>query len=148
MNVVVTNEKQNELLSLDVDIIKTLTGLYSVNDIIDTFKSFFYSRMILDVTAIKEFKDIETYELLAKELGADKLVLLLPEGSNLCTPNFLSHLIKAGIYNFTTNLKGVNYLLNKPNTLKEVEHILNMANKKTNDVNKKKIIVRIEIQKK
>lgn len=138
MNVVVTNEKQNDLLSLDVDIIKTLTGVYSVKEIVDTFKSFFYSKMILDVTAIKEFKDIDTYELLSKELGADKLVLLLPEGSSLCTPNFLSHLIELGIYNFTTNLKGVNYLLNKPNTLKEVEHILKMGNKKESSVNEEK----------
>jgi len=128
MNVIVANEKQNELANLDVDIIKNMTGLYDVKEIVETFKSFFYSRMILDVTALKDYKEIQTYELLSKELGADKIIFLLPEGSNLCTPNFLSHLIDLGIYNFTTNINGVKYLLNKPNTIKEVEHIKKMAN--------------------
>lgn len=134
MNVVVANEKQNELANLDVDIIKNLTGLYDVSEIIETFKSFFYSKMILDVTALKEYKDIHTYEELSSKLGADKIIFLLPEGSNLCTPNFLSHMIDLGIYNFTTNINGVKYLLNKPNTIKEVEHIKKMVNQQTEEV--------------
>ena len=35
--------------------------------------------------------------------------------------------IDLGIYNFTTNLNGIKYLLNKPNTLKEVEPIKKMV---------------------
>ena len=136
MNVIVANEKQNELANLDVDIIKNMTGVFDVNEIIETFKSFFYSRMILDVTALKDYKEIQTYEVLSKELGADKIIFLLPEGSNLCTPNFLSHMIDLGIYNFTTNINGVKYLLNKPNTLKEVEHIKKMTNNIIPDDNK------------
>ncbi len=130
MNVIVTNEKQNELANLDIDIIKSVTGVHSVNEIIEMFKSFFYSRMILDVTALNEYKDINTYEALSKELGADKIIFLLPEGSSLCTPNFLSHLIDLGIYNFTTDLNGFNYLLKKPNTLEDVSKIKQMASGK------------------
>ncbi len=131
MNVIVTNEKQNELANLDIDIIKSVTGVHSVNEIIEMFKSFFYSRMILDVTALNEYKDINTYEALSKELGADKIIFLLPEGSSLCTPNFLSHLIDLGIYNFTTDLNGVKYLLKKPNTLEDVSKIKQMASGKS-----------------
>lgn len=131
MNVIVTNEKQNELANLDIDIIKSVTGVHSVNEIIEMFKSFFYSRMILDVTALNEYKDISTYEALSKELGADKIIFLLPEGSSLCTPNFLSHLIDLGIYNFTTDLNGVKYLLKKPNTLEDVSKIKQMASGKS-----------------
>lgn len=131
MNVIVTNEKQNELANLDIDIIKSVTGVHSVNEIIEMFKSFFYSRMILDVTALNEYRDINTYEALSKELGADKIIFLLPEGSSLCTPNFLSHLIDLGIYNFTTDLNGVKYLLKKPNTLEDVSKIKQMASGKS-----------------
>ena len=53
---------------------------------------------------------------------------MLPEGTNLCTSNFLGQLISIGIYNFTTNINGVLYLLKKANTFKDVEHILKMAN--------------------
>lgn len=44
--------------------------------------------MILDVTALKNYKDIKTYEILANGLDPDKIIFLLPEGSELCTPNF------------------------------------------------------------
>ena len=127
MNVIVANEKQNELANLDIDIIKSVTGSYDVSEIVDMFRSFFYSKMILDVTAMKQYNDLRNYEVLIQGLGADKIIFLLPEGSPLCTPNFLSHLISLGIYNFTTNLNGIKYLLKKPNTLQDVEHIRQMA---------------------
>lgn len=128
MNVIVANEKQNELANLDVDVIKSLNGKYSVDELVSTFKSFFYGKMILDVTAIEDYDSLETYEKLSKGLGVDRIIFLLPEGSKLCTPNFLSHLIDIGIYNFTTDLKGVTYLLKKSNTLSDVEHIKKMVN--------------------
>lgn len=133
MNVIVANKKQSELSSLDIDVIKSLNGEFSVSELVETFKSFFYNKMILDVTAIRGYDLLETYEELVKGLVPDKIVFLLPEGSKLCTPNFLSHLIDIGIYNFTTDLNGVMYLLKKPNTLNDVEHIKKMVNETTND---------------
>lgn len=127
MNVIVANEKQTQLAALDVDIIKSIVGNYEALEIVEMFKSFFYNKMILDVTAIKNYGDLVTYEKLVKGLDPDKIIFLLPEGSNLCTPRFLSHLISIGIYNFTTNINGVKYLLKKPNTLKDVEHIQKMV---------------------
>ena len=133
MNVIVANEQQNQLSNLDVDIIKNISGKYDVSEVVEMFKDFFYSKMILDVTALKDYTDIKTYQKLVDGLEADKIVFLLPEGSNLCTSNFLGHLINIGIYNFTTNINGVIYLLKKANTLKDVEHILKMANIQSSD---------------
>ena len=127
MNVIVANTQQNELSNLDIDIIKSISGVYEAAEIVEMFKSFFYSKMILDVTAIKHYNDLKTYELLIQGLDPEKIIFLLPEGSELCTSNFLSHLISIGIYNFTTNLNGIKFLLKKPNTLKDVEHIRKMA---------------------
>ena len=131
MNVIIANEQQNQLANLDVDIIKSITGLYDAFEIVEMFKNFFFSKMILDVTALKNYKDIKTYEILANGLDPDKIIFLLPEGSELCTPNFLSHIISLKIYNFTTNLNGIDFLLKKTNTLKDVEHIVKMASVKT-----------------
>ena len=127
MNVIVANEQQNQLANLDVDIIKSITGTYDVNEIVEMFKSFFFSKMVLDVTSLKDYTDLKTYETLVQGLDPEKIIFLLPEGSALCTPNFLGHLISIGIYNFTTNLNGIKYLLKKSNTLKDVEHIRKMA---------------------
>ena len=127
MNVIVYNE-QNSLSNLDIDIIKSITGTYEVNELVEMFKNFFFSRMILDVTALKYYDDINTYATLVKGLDPSKIIFYLPEGSSLCTTNFLSHMISLGIYNFTTNLNGVKYLVKKPNTLDDVQHIVKSAN--------------------
>ena len=127
MNVIVANEQKNSLANLDIDIIKSISGSYDASEIVEMFKSFFYSKMILDVTAVKQYTELRTYEVLAKGLDPEKIIFLLPEGSQLCTPNFLGHLISIGIYNFTTNMNGIKYLLRKSNTLQDVEHIRKMA---------------------
>ena len=60
MNVVVSNEKKDLLSSLDIDIIKSISGTYNATDIVSMFKSFFYNKMILDVTALNNYKDLQT----------------------------------------------------------------------------------------
>lgn len=127
MNVIVANEQQNMLSNLDVDIIKSIAGSYDASEIVEMFQSFFYSRMILDVTALHNYTDIKSYESLSHGLDLSKIIFLLPEGSILCTPQFLTQLISIGIYNFTTNLDGIKYLLRKPNHLEDVDHIRMMA---------------------
>lgn len=128
MNVIVSNDYQNDLVNLDIDVIKNINGVYSASELIEMFKNFFYNKMILDVTALKNYDDFLTYQKLVNELEANKIIFLLPEGSKLCSSNFLGHLISFGIYNFTTNLNGIVYLLKKPNTYKDVENIAKMAN--------------------
>lgn len=128
MNVIIANEKQEQLSGLDIDIIKSITGTYEANEIVEMFKNFFYSKMILDVTAIKNYESINSYQTLANGLDVEKIIFYLPEGSNLCTSNFLANLVDIGIYNFTTNLDGVKYLLRKTNTLKDVSHIQQLRN--------------------
>ena len=103
MNVIVSNEQRNLLSNLDVDVIKSISGEYEVTELIEMFKNFFYNKMILDVTALKNFHNLKTFQTLAMGLDVEKIVFFLPEGSDVCTPSFLSRLISLGIYNFTTN---------------------------------------------
>ena len=128
MNVIVSNEHKNELSNLDIDIIKSISGVYNVSEIIEMFKNFFFDKMVLDVTALREYDNLNTYKKLVSELEPDKIIFLLPEGSSLCSANFLGYLISFGIYNFTSNINGVNYLIRKPNTYQDVENIAKMAN--------------------
>lgn len=127
MNVIVTNEQQGKMANLDVDIIKSITGSYSANELVEMFKNFFYSKMVLDVTAIKDYNNILMYKALADGLDAEKIIFFIPEGSSLCTPNFLAKLVTLGIYNFTTNIDGVKYLLKQSNTYNDVAQIQQMG---------------------
>lgn len=127
MDVIISNKYSNELSNLDIDVIKSMTGEFDVDELRETFNNFFYEHIIIDVTALLSYDNHDVYHDLVQFIDPDKMILLLPEGSILCTPNFLVHLINDGIYNFTTSTGGIVYLLKKPNTYKEVEHIVKMT---------------------
>ena len=80
--------------------------------------------MILDVTAIKDYKDISKLQKLSVELDMSKVILFFDDTADTSIPNFYSMLVAMGIYNFTKSLDGVQYLLNTPNTYKDVAHYL------------------------
>ena len=120
MNVIIANKYRDALASLDIDVIKKLDGEFSVEEIIDTFKNFFFQRMILDITALKNYKDIKTIQKLSLALDVDKIILLLDGSPEVTDPEYLSDLISMRIYNFTMNIEGVNYLYNNPNSYRDV----------------------------
>ncbi len=131
MNVIIGNKQQSILEGLNLDIIKSLNGEFEVEEIIETFKNFFYQRMILDITALKNYRDITTLQKLSISLDMEKLILLLDNTSeeDSATNNFLSSLISMGIYNFTKNAEGIMYLYNSPNSYRHVAqyHQINAA---------------------
>lgn len=128
MNVIIANEQHQILSNLDIDIIKTITGSYDAREIVDMFKDFFFNKMILDVTAIKGYENADNYLALAQQLDPDKIILFIPENNKqLCTSMFLSKIISFGIYNFTTNIDGIKYLIQRPNTYADVENLQHMA---------------------
>ena len=124
MNVIIANERQNELATLDIDIIKSMTGEFSSDEIIDTFKNFYFNKMIIDLTAIKDFMNISSLEKITSALDPNKIIFLLPNIREVSTSLYLSKLISIGIYNFTNNANGVKYLVNHANTKEEAQSLI------------------------
>ena len=120
MNVIISNKYQVMLENLGIDVIKSLNGEFEVDEIISTFQNFFYQRMILDITAIKNYQDIRNLQKLSISLDMDKVILLLDDTQESSSPAYLSKLISMGIYNFTRNLEGLQYLYNHPNSYRDV----------------------------
>ena len=123
MNVIISNKYQAMLGSLDLEVIKSLTGEFSADDIIAMFQNFYYQRMILDITAIKNYKDITNLQKLSIALDMDKIILMLDDSEESSSSGYLSKLISMGIYNFTRNKEGIMYLYAHPNTYRDVAHI-------------------------
>ena len=123
MNVIVSNKYQAMLQNLDIDVIKSLHGEFEIEELVSNFKNFFFQRMILDITAIKNYKDIKTLQKLSVSLDMDKVILLLDDSTEGTSTDYLSKLISIGIYNFTKNIEGIMYLYNNPNTYRDVAHI-------------------------
>ncbi len=128
MNVIVANKYQEMLQNLDIDVIKSLNGEFEVDELVSQFKNFFFQRMILDITAIKDYKDIRTLQKLSVSLDMDKVILLLDDSAEGTSTEYLSQLISIGIYNFTKNVEGIMYLYNNPNTYRDVAHIHQLNN--------------------
>lgn len=123
MNVLVVNQQESVISSLNIEVIKTLRGSFTADELIGTFTNFFFARMVIDVTALQDYENAVTYQKLSIGLPIDKIILLLPPSSTVSSNFFLSKLISMGYYNFTTNAEGVNYLLTTPNSYKDVAHL-------------------------
>ncbi len=123
MNVIVVNKQESVISGLNIEVIKTLRGTFTADELISNFTNFFFARMIIDVTALQDFEDGVTYQKLSIGLPIDKIILLMPGESVVGSSFFLSKLISMGYYNFTTNTEGITYLLNNPNTYKDVAHL-------------------------
>lgn len=120
MNVIISNKNKMLLENLGIDIIKEMNGEFDVDEIISTFQNFFYQRMILDITAIKGYTDIRNLQKLSISLDMEKVILLLDGTEATSNPMFLSNLVSMGIYNFTKNIEGIQYLYNTPNIYRDV----------------------------
>ena len=133
MNVLVVNKQEDVISALNIEVIKTLRGVFDADEIISTFTNFYFARMIIDVTALKDYEDVAIYQKLSIGLPIDKVILLIPSSSAAANNYFLSKLISMGYYNFTTNGDGVKYLLTNPNSYKDVDY-LHQVEAPTNNV--------------
>ena len=92
MNVIVSNAKKEILENLSIDIIKAVNGVFEVEELINMFKNFYYQRMILDITAIKNYTDIRTLQKLSISLDMEKVILVLDDSEESSSTGYLSNL--------------------------------------------------------
>jgi len=126
MNVIISNKYQTLLGTLNIDVIKTINGEFSVQDLLNQFSKFFYNKMIIDITAIKNYQDVNTMRELAINFEMDKVILLLDDSVIVNSPMFLSQLVSLGIYNFTRSVEAIPFLIEHSNTFKDVAAYQNL----------------------
>ena len=120
MNVKVVNKYESLLNNVDVDIIKSVSGVFTPEDLISQFNNFFYNKMILDITAIENYENISTIQELSVNMDMSKVVILLDDSEVVNNPKYLSALVSMGIYNFTRNIDAIKFLIENPNSYKDV----------------------------
>lgn len=134
MNVIVSNKYKDLLNSLDFEISKNITGEFTVDEIINAFSNYFFNKMFLDITAIKDYTNLQNIQKLSINLDMSKVIFILDNDEYSSSPQFLSQLISMGIYNFTRNKEGIIYLYNHPNTYRDVAHLHNINGQTINIV--------------
>lgn len=126
MNVIIANKYKDALSNLDIDVIKRLDGEFDIDTIVDTFANFYFNRMILDITALKDSFNIATIQKLSASLDASKIILFLSDDPRINNA-YLSKVISLGIYNFTQDITGVAYLMENPNSYRDVAQYHDLA---------------------
>ena len=99
MIVIVSNKQKSVLDNANIDAIKDLNGVFNVQDLINNFKNYFFTKMVIDATSIVDFTNPEVLKQLASGIGSEKLVVLLPPKPEPPL-RFLETLVNIGIYNF------------------------------------------------
>ncbi len=127
MNVIVSNKYQNMLATLDIDVIKSINGEFEVEDLISQFTNFYFNKMIIDVTAIKGYQNIKNIQKLSVNFDMSKIILLLDDSAMVNSGAYLSQLVSMGIYNFTRNINAVKFLIDNPNSYKDVAQYHNLS---------------------
>ena len=127
MNIIVSN--QNKIIkTLNVDVIKTLDGEFSLDELNKELINFYYNKIIVDITAIKNYYDISSTTQFLKGFDSTRVIILLNDSEVVNSPSYLSKLVKNGYYNFTRNAAGVNYLVNNPNSIEDVKDYIKEDN--------------------
>ena len=155
MNVIIAGKNKDVFNNLTVDISKRLDGEFEADELIKSFSNFFYNKMFLDITAIKDYRDLKNIQKLSMALDMSKLILYLDKNDTVInTSDYISKLVSLGIYNFTNDEVGLMYLYNNPNSYVDVanyhnlgsnninsENIVNSGNNNSNSDNKKQKII-------
>ena len=128
MNVIVSNKYQVLLGTLNIDVIKVVNGEFSVQELVNQFNNFFYNKMIIDITAIKNYSDVLVMRELSMNFDMDKVIILLDDHPKVNTAQYLSQLVSVGIYNFTRNVDAIPFLIDNPNSYKDVANYQNFNN--------------------
>lgn len=124
MDTVISNKYSSVLNELDIEVSKKLEGEYTVDEIISQFKNLFFNKMFLDITAIKDYKDLTNLQKLSMSIDMDKVILLLDKDDSISdSEQFLAKLVNMGIYNFTKDQNNLMYLYTNPNVYRDVAYL-------------------------
>lgn len=139
MNVIISNKYQSLLANLNIDVIKSINGEFSVDELVQQFQSFYYNKMIIDITAIKGYEDINVMQSLSVNFDMSKVIILLDDSEKVNSPMYISQLISMGIYNFTNDVNTIKYLIDNPNQYKDVANYHNISGFKKPALNERAV---------
>ncbi len=139
MNIIIKNQNSKVLSELQVDVIKTLEGEFNRSEIEQEFVNLFYNKVIIDITAIRNYYDSTSLFNFLSFFEPNKVILLLNNSELVNSANYLSKLVEKGYYNFTKNASSIGYLIDHPNNLEDVKKFIVETNNNIPSINNEDI---------
>ena len=66
MNVIISNKYQALLANLDIAVIKTINGVFTIDELVAQFSNFYFNKMIIDITALDDYENISKLKSIYK----------------------------------------------------------------------------------
>ena len=108
MNVIVSNKYNEILKNLNIEVIKHITGKYDINQLGRFFRNFYFKKMILDITSIINYEDINNFKFLGRMIDLKKVIIFLGNENK----ELEQKLNSIGIYNIARTKEEVINLIN------------------------------------
>lgn len=122
MNIVIKNENRGIINNLSIDVVKTLDGEFTRDDLERELSLVNYNFVIVDLTAIKNYYDNNyLYDFLGYFNVPNRVIIVLNDGFVANSKIFLRNLIEHGYYNFATSDVDIVRLLDRQNTYDDVK---------------------------
>lgn len=112
MNIIIANKNSSILNSLDIDIIKSLNGEFTIAEIVQLFSNFFFEKIIIDITAIKDIEDDGQLSSLTENIEPNKIIIY----DNIQDEQIIYMIQNNGIYNIAHTKDEILDLYNSPRT--------------------------------
>ena len=128
MNIILKNQNSVILDNFKEDVIKILNGEQSLDEVQELLVNIYYNKIIIDITAIKDYKNIQSVINFLRAFDPLKIIIIFHPGELTAYNPLLGKLIENGYYNFAENIEGVKNLMLKPSSLSDVEHYINKNN--------------------
>jgi hypothetical protein len=123
MNILITNLYREYLTDYDFNIIKEINGQFDSKELVEMLKNIIYDKLIIDLTAIKDYQKLENIRELSTNIESSKIILLLSNESITTSEYYIANLVSQGIYNFTLVPAEIGNLINYPRNYEQAKNI-------------------------
>lgn len=132
MNIVIENLNENIINSIGISNASVYKGVFDVTQIFGQISALQYEKVIIDITALNNYSDINSIKSLLSFIKRDKIILVMSEQN--VTLDYLKTIIESGLYNIAYNGEQIVSLYSNPNTYEDAMVLVNK------NVNQAKVI--------
>lgn len=124
MDIQIINKYDNLFKELDLNIIKSFSGLYDIEKIKKELSDLYYENVFIDITSIKDYYNINTVIYFLKVFPKEKVHILLDNSQVAGSNEYINELINNGYFNITKNHLSLMFLRNNPGTREDAIKLL------------------------
>ena len=129
MNIVIENLNSGIIDSISIATLKRLNGTYDVGTLFNEISSLSYEKVIMDITSLNNYNDINVLKSLISFIKPDKLILVLNKEN--ISIEYLNSIIEIGIYNIAYTAEHIVELYSNPNNYEDAIILINKSKKIT-----------------